>query len=611
MSMPTNPASEDAADAPSALSKIAAAAGVMLLTAVLAFGVVSLLGLPSAGTAGLIGFVLGIVAVSAPTTLALSLVVINGLLLTVSVLLAHVLRTDAVAAGVVMVVLALVSALWLSVPVVGSFVSTLPTLFYLLFLAKSVELAGGSQFWQLAVAGLVAVLVAVLVVLLLSKGKPRELDRKLVIKAWLTPTLMSKRGDISRVLWLDRAPRTLQALAAQATLTSLCRQWLVVEEQPDAQSPQTEEQQRALEAAKSNDAVIRAALQKPAGWRNQQLQLQVQPFHKAAAQAKGEGDTRDSLVWQLWGATYEQAQHTFTHDLGRTRSRMPLAELSMSMVRTLLSPDSALFRFGIQRALALGVAIFMMVRSGGSEQWFWITLTLASVLHPNAVATKTRMVQRAVGTAVGVLVAVGIAMVVPASVLMPGLMSVVLLVGIVMALVDYRISSALMAAAVVWMMGVPGDRVAEFAAMRLIDVVIGGVIALLVSWLVLPVRPQPRQRREQVELTLTKFADQIGACAAATPGGTRVDDVSLKALVAAQSQVRVALQNYQADIKLLDEKRATTEQPYFDKLVNISQIGYALAAVAIGIAAVPLSTEQPILQAVEQLQAQLAPAPTS
>ena len=544
------------------------------------------LGTGTLGLSVLVGFMLGFIVANVPMVLALSLIAVNGLLLAVAAALGVAVVGHPLTGAIVMAILALLSAVWMAIPIVGPFFAGLPILVYVLMAAKGQELIGGTPAPDAGIAALAGLVGAAIVAVLVSIRDPRKPDRTLTAAAWKPELPAGKLASIVRVLFLDAAPRPWQVLAAQASVVAICRK---------AVSADGEDHPAAAAAAEQASAAVAAAVAPRGAPTPRTVTFDLSAVDTAAGQADG----RVGAAWQLWSATLTHAQRVLAGEVSAPVQRHPMLTLLAALVRSILHPDVALFRYGLQRAIALGIGMGALIYFSGNENVFWVVLTLVSVLQVNASATVTRLVQRLVGTLVGVLAAVIIAQVLPKEVLVPYLAGLVLLVGVVWMMRNYAVTSMCMAFAVVLLLGAPADRVLTFAGMRAIDVAIGGVIALIVTWVIFPVRPRPGLRRNAAVSALQAQVAQLRAAVRA-PGSPDFDT-----LIAAQAAALTSISNYASEVLLLPADQRSAHEADADVLDTAGEEAFVLSAVVVGLAGVPITGSEVLRDSLDQLDAQL------
>ncbi|MFM2437603.1 MAG: inner membrane protein YccS, partial [Actinomycetota bacterium] len=261
-------------------------------------------------------------------------------------------------------------------------------------------------------------------------------------------------------------------------------------------------------AGDANASAVRAALGPRGKSVPRQVVIDVGPMHDAAEKAAAAGDKAAAGTWRLWASSQQQAAAALGGQVVPRLLLRPALMIVLALLRSLLHPDVSAFRYGIQRALGLGLAIFALVLSHGNEGVFWIAVTLMTVLQQNMPQTLVKTLQRVIGTFLGVAVALACAAVLPSWVLVPWLAGIAILIALAFQSRNYALMSGLIAFSIVLLMGAPSDKVAEFAGMRALNVFIGGVIAALIARVVFPVHADPARRRQQV---ITALQNLLGA----------------------------------------------------------------------------------------------------
>ena len=546
------------------------------------------LGTGTLGLSVLVGFMLGFIVANVPMVLALNMIVVNGLLLAVSASLGVAVVGHPLLGGIVMAVLALLSAVWMAIPIVGPFFAGLPILVYLVMAAKGQELIGGTPPTDAGIAALAGLAGAAVVAVVVSIRDPRKPDRTLTAAAWSPETPLPRLAMIVRVLFLDAAPRAWQVLAAQATVVSICRKAL---------GPNSTNDAAAMAAAEQASAAVAAAIPPKGAPTPRTVTMDLSALNAAAADST---NPTSAAAWHLWFATLSQSQKVLSGDVHPPTLRHPMLALLAALARSIVHPDVALFRYGLQRAIALGIGMGALLYFSGNENVFWVVLTMVSVLQINASATVTRLVQRLAGTLAGVLLAVVVSLVVPKEILVPYLAGLVLLMGVVWMMRNYAVASMCMAFAIVLLIGTPDNRVLTFAGLRALDVAIGGAIALLVTMLVFPVRPLPERRRAAAVTALRAQVARLQADIT-SPGPQ-----DFPGLVATQTAAFTAITNFASDVALLP---AAQQADYADEVAALEVAGeqaFALSAVVVGLADVPITDSTVLDHAIAGLDAQIA-----
>ena len=504
------------------------------------------------------GMFLGLVAVMGPFFMSLRLVIAVGLLMTLTSGLAVVAGQHPWLAVAGMVVLVFVGTVWTSIPLVGSMIGNFPIIGFLLILAKGQAFTGGAAAGRVMLAT-VAGLVAALIVLVVFSGRdPRGPTRGLVAKAWGPAATTRQQGSMLGVLRLDSAPRALITVGQAAILAMIARSWLEAEKDTDAYRAGIEAQAAISSALLPRGPIVGRTV--------------TPSVDDARAKLRGAGkdaaEPQASYAWNRW-------QVALGHGAGVLEGRVPpraavfsSGSLTRALVSSVLHVDSAGFRYGVQRAAALGVATFVML-STSAPNFYWILLTIFSVLQTNAVATVSKAVQYALGTWIGAVGALLLSLLLPRGVVVIVALGLII-AGFAWMARNYMVMSVAVAAAVVLISGAPDGEFLKWAGLRAIDVVCGALIAIAVSALVLRVRPQPTRHVEAARSALLATVGRLRS---------RFQDpgYSPERSVFDESRFLRAISNLQADGQLMRDDRPLAAAA--DRLWDLNEQTLALASV--------------------------------
>jgi hypothetical protein len=198
--------------------------------------------------------------------------------------------------------------------------------------------------------------------------------------------------------------------------------------------------------------------------------------------------TLGGLIQAAWAALiwlfYDRADDNESGwDRARTKSRL----------RSNFTLESQYARHAIRYgvALALGVAVYRIV--GMKEHGYWIPLTILFVLRPERVETDRRLVLRAVGTLVGLVVATGLAYAfdgaeLPIAIVLSACAA--LTFGLIT--VQYALFTAVITTYVVLLSDTLGEDRIDAAGQRLLGTVAGIVIA----YVAFRIYPGPGEKRQ-------------------------------------------------------------------------------------------------------------------
>ncbi len=157
---------------------------------------------------------------------------------------------------------------------------------------------------------------------------------------------------------------------------------------------------------------------------------------------------------------------------------------ALERIRLQLTPTSLLFRHALRMAVALASGYGVM-HAVHAEQGYWILLTTVFVCQPNYGATRTKLVQRIVGTVIGLVAGWALFELFP----QPQLQSVFAVFAGVLFFATRRSRYTLATAAITLMVLFCFNQIGDGYGLiwpRLVDTLLGSLIAALAVFLILP-----------------------------------------------------------------------------------------------------------------------------
>ncbi len=162
----------------------------------------------------------------------------------------------------------------------------------------------------------------------------------------------------------------------------------------------------------------------------------------------------------------------------------PPAPSLLDQMRSALAFGDPTFRYAIRRASALGIAMGIYAATE-NHNVFWVMLTMFIVLQPDQATSWHKALSRSVGVMIGAIIVAGLGQFLPPEVII-GIGVVVLFVGLAWYQRSYTVFAAGISFTVVAIFGASDGSFADWAALRVVDTLVGATIALLVGYLVLP-----------------------------------------------------------------------------------------------------------------------------
>jgi len=153
-------------------------------------------------------------------------------------------------------------------------------------------------------------------------------------------------------------------------------------------------------------------------------------------------------------------------------------------LRTQLTPTSLVFRHALRLSLALSIG-YGMVHLIHPTQGYWIILTTLFVCQPNYGATRLKLVQRILGTAIGLTVGWALFDLFPSPIIQSMFAVIAGVVFFVNRTTRYTLATAAITLMVLFCFNQIGDGYGLFLP-RLFDTLVGSLIAILAVFLCLP-----------------------------------------------------------------------------------------------------------------------------
>lgn len=561
----------------------------IVIAAVLGFLLDQMTGQQTVIVSMMTGMFLGLLSVSGPFFLSLRMVLMVGALMVLTCGMAVVGAQNAFVAVLGMVLVVFIATLWRAIPLLGQLLGAFPTILYLLILARYQTFTGGADAWHVMLGVLPGIAAALIVLVAFNGWDPRKATRRAAAGSWGDDISWSQLGTVIALLRFDNAPRSLLAVVQSGILAMVARTWL---------KPQQE--QPPFTSGLAGDHAIAGALIPRGAIVPRTVGPAVpQAMTDLSAAGSAAQSTHEKYAWNRWHAALDYASSVLAGT--RTANSLAFTNRSVSdiLLRSVLHPQSASFRYGVQKALALGAATFILVNSD-LPNFYWVLLAIFSVMQANVTATFNRSLQYAVGTWVGAVAAVALSLVLPPLVL--GLLGgVFLIAGFAWMVRNYMVMCVAVAASVVLLTGAPDGQYVNWAALRALDVTVGVLVALAVSTFVFRVRAQPTEHVADAQRALLAAVSQLR---------DRLEDPqhSGRSSLTAESSFLLATANLEADMQLL--KNAGPVAAQLAELQDCNSHVLALASVIFGGTGSPLDEEPEKLAALlqhslEQLDARI------
>ena len=174
-----------------------------------------------------------------------------------------------------------------------------------------------------------------------------------------------------------------------------------------------------------------------------------------------------------------------TYDINKGRKFLVSEYYNLEPWKQNFHSRSPIFRHATRLTLAMivGYSFGLWI---GVDNAYWILLTIVVIMRPSYGLTKTRSINRVLGTVVGVLVAIGIVLITKNVYIFITLAAVANIFAFSMLTRNYFLSSVAVTLSVIFVFSVLQSDQWDVIQYRLIDTVIGGVFSLAFSYLIFP-----------------------------------------------------------------------------------------------------------------------------
>jgi uncharacterized membrane protein YccC len=164
---------------------------------------------------------------------------------------------------------------------------------------------------------------------------------------------------------------------------------------------------------------------------------------------------------------------------------LTLQEYRLNILVQNFSLDSTMFRHSLRLAIAI-VFAYLLGFLFDIQNTYWILLTIIVIMRPSYGLTKERSKDRIIGTLIGASVAVGIVLLTQNVVVYAVLALVSLVLAFSLIQQNYKSAAALITISIIFVYSFINPDAFEVIQYRVIDTIIGSVIAVVATYVLLP-----------------------------------------------------------------------------------------------------------------------------
>ena len=164
---------------------------------------------------------------------------------------------------------------------------------------------------------------------------------------------------------------------------------------------------------------------------------------------------------------------------------LTLQEYRLNVLTQNLSLDSSIFRHSLRLTIAI-VFGYLLGFLFDIQNTYWILLTIIVIMRPSYGLTKERSKDRIIGTLIGAFIAVGIVFITQNLVVYSILAFISLILAFSLIQQNYKSAAALITISIIFLYSLMNPNAFEVIQYRVIDTIIGALIAVIANYLILP-----------------------------------------------------------------------------------------------------------------------------
>ena len=164
---------------------------------------------------------------------------------------------------------------------------------------------------------------------------------------------------------------------------------------------------------------------------------------------------------------------------------LTLQEYRLNVLTQNLSLDSTIFRHSLRLTIAI-VFGYLLGFLFDIQNTYWILLTIIVIMRPSYGLTKERSKDRIIGTIIGAFIAVGIVFITQNLVVYSVLAFISLILAFSLIQQNYKSAAALITISIIFLYSLMNPNAFEVIQYRVIDTIIGALIAVIANYLILP-----------------------------------------------------------------------------------------------------------------------------
>ncbi len=164
---------------------------------------------------------------------------------------------------------------------------------------------------------------------------------------------------------------------------------------------------------------------------------------------------------------------------------LTLQEYRWNVLTQNISLKSKMFRHSLRLTIAI-VFTFLLGYTLDIQNAYWIMLTVIVIMRPNYGLTKERSKDRVIGTIIGAIIAFCIVLLTQNEIVYGVLAFISLVLSFSLIQQNYKSAAVFVTISIIFLYSLINPNAFEVIQYRLLDTIIGGVIAVVANYIILP-----------------------------------------------------------------------------------------------------------------------------
>src|SRR5690606_20984801 len=213
-----------------------------------------------------------------------------------------------------------------------------------------------------------------------------------------------------------------------------------------------------------------------------------------------------NLILQIYNYCQLKKIDIEKEEMAHTQKFVKTDIINWQRFRDNLSLNSSIFRHALRMSVTLSMTYLILNLIDFSEFGiYWVLLTILVILKPGYGLTKERNLQRIIGTIIGGVIGALVLMLIPDMTARFIILVIFFLIAYSLFRINYIIAVIFMTPYVLILLSFTGANTLEIAKERVIDTLLGGIIAFVSSYIIFPNWESLQIKKNMRELLIANY----------------------------------------------------------------------------------------------------------